>query len=137
MQDEIDATTNRQQLQDWRSANKERMALLHESWEDELHTRAESQRLLLIAAEARAAQANGHQTTNGNGKSANGKMPNPANNIEEWLKWLDEKLGTFTDGTALETYWNDHIMPVVDQLFPPDQEAAYGLYRRHEERLAP
>lgn len=65
------------------------------------------------------------------------KMPNPADNITAWAKWLDTKLAAITDGEVLEIYWNDKIAPTVDQLFPMDQESAMGIYRRHEERLAP
>lgn len=64
-------------------------------------------------------------------------MPNPADNITVWLKWLDVKLAAITDGELLEIVWDEKIAPVVDQLFPMDQESAMGIRRRHEERLAP
>ncbi len=56
---------------------------------------------------------------------------------EAVLKWIDQKLGAVTTGHALETFWNDHIAPRLDDMFPPDREEAHGIYRKHEKRLAP
>lgn len=63
--------------------------------------------------------------------------PQPDTEPDQFLKWLDTKLQTFTDMEAMETYWNDHIAPRTDSMFPPDQEEAIGVYRKHEKRLAP
>jgi hypothetical protein len=66
-------------------------------------------------------------------------MPDPGDSVPKWLAWLDGKLAAFKEGEGeqMETYWNDKIAPIVDQLLPIDVEEALGLYRKHEQRIAP
>jgi phage recombination protein Bet len=66
----------------------------------------------------------------------NGKMPNYADDLQGWLRWLDHKLAFMATQAALETYWNDTIAPMVDQMFPPDQAQAMQIFERHEARIA-
>jgi hypothetical protein len=56
---------------------------------------------------------------------------------ETLLKWIDDACKAVTDPHALETMWNDKIAPRLDALIPPDRDEAAGIYRRHEQRLAP
>lgn len=64
-------------------------------------------------------------------------IPSAADNPEAFLKWIDATLTEVAEGDKLETTWNDTIQPRMDGLFPPDQDEAIGLYRKHERRLAP
>jgi len=61
-------------------------------------------------------------------------VPDPATDLVGYVNWLDGKLGEFEDGEIANTYWNDHIVPVIDGLFPPDQEECVGVWRKHEPR---
>lgn len=63
-------------------------------------------------------------------------MPEPDTDPEAFLKWLDGALGKIETGAALEAFWNDHIAPLENGLFPPDRDEAIGIYRRHEGRLS-
>lgn len=56
---------------------------------------------------------------------------------EAVLQWIEKKLAAIASGDALEAFWNDHIAPRLDDMFPPDREEAHGIYRKHEKRLAP
>ena len=58
-------------------------------------------------------------------------------NAADFVASLDAKCEAFSDFEALETYWNDHVAPVIDGMFPPDQEECMGIKRKHERRLAP
>lgn len=53
------------------------------------------------------------------------------------LKWIDTALTALTDPAELEPFWNERIAPCIDAMLPPDQEEALGLFRKHEQRLAP
>jgi hypothetical protein len=55
----------------------------------------------------------------------------------DFVASLDAKCEAFSDFEALETYWNDHVAPMIDGMFPPDQEECMGIKRKHERRLAP
>jgi hypothetical protein len=61
----------------------------------------------------------------------------PGGDPEPILKWIENTCASVESADELETVWNDSIAPRVDSLFPPDQEEAMGIYRKHENRLAP
>lgn len=147
LQAEIDAIGTRDELRAWGEACAERIATIPLDWQDHIRLRYQERLTDLkyhetkpnkdaLGGEPGDAIPPGLKRTNGNGKKPL-PMPNPADDINIWLLWLDGKLTAISAGDALETYWNDTIAPIVDQLFPPDQDAAVGLYRRHEERVAP
>lgn len=53
------------------------------------------------------------------------------------FRWIDGLLGTVKDADELETVWNARVAPKLIGMFPPDQEDAMGLYRKHEARFEP
>lgn len=61
----------------------------------------------------------------------------PSDDPEAILKWIEERCAAITDADQLEVVWNDDIAARLEGLFPPDQEEAMGIFRRHERRLAP
>ena len=64
-------------------------------------------------------------------------MPDPDADPNGFLKWLEERCAGIQNGTALETFWNTTVDPMMEKMFPPDVEEAMGIYRRHEARLQP
>lgn len=64
-------------------------------------------------------------------------MPDADKDPEKFLKWLDEKLAAHTDYAAMEAFWNENIAPRLNGMFPPDQDEANGIWRKHERRLEP
>lgn len=64
------------------------------------------------------------------------QMPEPDTNPEFFLSWLDEELGKFGGSEAMAAFWDDHIVPLRNRMFPPDVEEAEALYRKHRQRLA-
>jgi phage recombination protein Bet len=53
------------------------------------------------------------------------------------LEWIEQACAILSDPADLEEMWNAKISPRLDDLLPPDQEEAMGIYRKHEQRLAP
>jgi hypothetical protein len=51
------------------------------------------------------------------------------------LKWIDDKLASIGDQRALESFWNDRLVPRLTELLPPDRDVAIAIYHRHEARL--
>lgn len=64
-------------------------------------------------------------------------MPSPDTDPEAFIKWLNAKCATFTTYADMEAYWNERVAPMLDMMFPPDQEECMGIWRRNETRLAP
>lgn len=63
--------------------------------------------------------------------------PNPTDDPEAVFKWIEGQLAPINDYAVAEAKWNDEIGPLVDQMFPPDQEHCLGIWRKHERRLEP
>jgi len=56
---------------------------------------------------------------------------------EAILKAIDGELDAVDDPDMLQSVWDEVCEPLVAKLdFPPDQDAAQGLYRKHEQRLS-
>lgn len=64
-------------------------------------------------------------------------IPSPTDDPEGFFKWVDAELATCTDYATAEALWNEKIEPAANGLFPPDFEHALGIWRKHENRLAP
>jgi hypothetical protein len=128
LQKEVDQQVGRDGLLKWGQENADRIKVLPEDWQDILRLRYQERMVGLQAQETKAVK--------GAEPKRNGKMPNYADDLQSWLKWLDDKLAFMATQATLETYWNDTIGPMVDQMFPPDQEQAMQVFRRHEARLA-
>lgn len=64
-------------------------------------------------------------------------VPDPGGDPESFLKWIDETLTAVSDPDQLPGTWDERIEPHCADLFPPDQEEAMKIYRRHEARLQP
>ncbi|HKY85820.1 MAG TPA: phage recombination protein Bet [Pseudorhodoplanes sp.] len=56
---------------------------------------------------------------------------------EDVLAWVEKTLAAVTEPEDLENVWNDIVAPRTEDLFPPDQDEARGIYRKHEKRLEP
>jgi hypothetical protein len=56
---------------------------------------------------------------------------------EAFRKWVETTLAAITTPDLLETVWNDTVLPRTDGILPPDWEDLQGIYRKHEQRLAP
>lgn len=73
---------------------------------------------------------------------AAGKRPLPplANSQQEtpdqMLAWIEAKLAGVKEPVDLADVWEAECLPKLEGAFPPDQEAANAIYRRHEKRLA-
>lgn len=70
------------------------------------------------------------------GESTNYGAP-ASDNPEDILKWVETTLAAVTEPEDLENVWNDVVAPRLEDLFPPDQQEAQGIYRKHEKRLEP
>jgi hypothetical protein len=66
-----------------------------------------------------------------------GAVPDAAKQPKEFLAWIDSTLSAVIDGEKLADVWSEKVEPHMTGLFPPDAEAAAGLYRKHERRLEP
>jgi hypothetical protein len=135
LQKEVDQHASRNDLLRWGQENADRIKVLPEDWQDILRLRYQERMVDLQAQEAKAAKAADPLEIPAALKR-NGKMPNHADDLQGWLKWLDNKLAFMATQAALETYWNDTIAPMVDQMFPPDQAQAMQIFERHEARIA-
>lgn len=141
LQMEIDTAQSYEGLKAWATAARERIDILPEDWRNILRLRYQEK---LVDLQMQENTARLPATSKADPlaipatlKREPSSAPNPADDITAWLRWLDGKLGTIPVGGDLETMWNDEISPVVEQLFPPDQEDAMALYRKHEARIAP
>jgi phage recombination protein Bet len=70
-----------------------------------------------------------------------GNMDAPAGNVpmdpETILRKIDEELAAVEDADQLQEVWDTACEPLMGMLeFPPDEDAAQGLYRKHEKRLS-
>jgi hypothetical protein len=65
------------------------------------------------------------------------EVTSPATDMSAFIASLDEKCAAFGDIEDLEAHWNDAVAPLIDTMFPPDQEECMGIWRKHERRLAP
>lgn len=63
--------------------------------------------------------------------------PDPTTDPESFFKWIEAEMAPIQTYQEAETHWNDKIAPLVENLFPPDQEHALGIWRKHENRLSP
>lgn len=119
-------------VKQWRGLNSAPLSLIEEKAAG-LHeqiAKVEAERLNDLAA---------RETPTPPAPAKSNGAPSPADSMPKWLEWLDAELGTFQegDGEKLETFWNDKVAPLTDEFLPMDQEAALGLYRKHEFRIAP
>lgn len=73
-----------------------------------------------------------HQAASEPTKMPEKEEPAPAGNL---LQWIEAQCAAASSADELETLWNDKIAPRVDELFPPDQEEAMGIFRKHERRF--
>lgn len=56
-------------------------------------------------------------------------------NPEGVLKRVDAELAAVEDPGELQNVWEQACEPLIADLFPPDQDEAQAIYRRHEKRL--
>lgn len=63
--------------------------------------------------------------------------PDVPQNPEDVLKWIEATLAAITEPEDLENIWVEKCEPKLEGMFPPDQDEANGIYRKHEKRLAP
>lgn len=57
-------------------------------------------------------------------------------NPEDILKQIDAELAAVEDPDNLQTVWDTACEPLMAKLeFPPDQDAAQGIFNKHEKRL--
>ena len=63
--------------------------------------------------------------------------PAMAENPEACLKWIDARLAKITEAADLEpiSLYNTEVEPMLKDAFPPDQQEAVALFRKHELRL--
>lgn len=138
LQAEVRSSQTRDGLKAWMEANKERIVTLPEDWQDILRLQCQEMLVDLQQREAKPADEMPDLP-----ESLKREAPKPSapeineRDPEAFLRWADGLLGTVTDAENLETVWNDQVAPRVEQLFPPDQEEAIGIYRKHERRLEP
>lgn len=64
------------------------------------------------------------------------KGPPITQDPEEVLKWIETRLASITEPADLGDAWETECAPKLFGMFPPDQEEANAIYRRHEKRLA-
>lgn len=62
-------------------------------------------------------------------------LPAAASQPVNLLAWIEGQCSAAKDADDLNTIWNDKIEPRVEDLFPPDQEEALGIFRKHERRF--
>lgn len=70
-------------------------------------------------------------------KEAKPERPDPTADPEAFFKWIESQMAPIQTYQEAETHWNDRIAPLVENMFPPDQEHCLGIWRKHENRLSP
>lgn len=66
-----------------------------------------------------------------------GATANIVQTPDELLKWIDSRLSDVNEAYDLGDVWEAECLPKLEDAFPPDQEAADAIYRKHEARLEP
>lgn len=61
--------------------------------------------------------------------------PTEADDPEALLRRIDAELARVDHADSLEEVWNDKCAPLLQDLMPPDQDAAQAIYQQHFKRL--